>query len=231
MELSSAASYNPAIPARQDATILPAAQSSAVIGLLFVLPVCTAELNVFPRHCSPPQKHALHRVIGECKSWMSTATMPSRQCRCSASNTVDCVLNDCLLNLGVMFHHLGGIQSVIALGDKQVVCLHCFNRGSIAVHETICKSRHTIHSQPMQCKLCRGTIVVYKKCRARNGMQCSSLEDGQCLLCPRSPRILGELFCKISNCTCINCACGTTYPCEGVQSPKKAFSIVAGGLH
>ena len=159
--------------------------------------------------------------------------MPSRQCRCSASNTVDCVLDDCLLKLDVMFHHLGGIQSVIALGDKQVVCLDGFIMRSIAVRETICKGRHTIHSQPMQCKLqlCRGTIHVYKKCWARNGMQCSSLEDGQRLHCPRSPRILGELFCKISNCTLINRACGTTYPCEGVQSPRKALSIVAGGLH
>ena len=110
LELSSAADHSLAIPAKQDGTILPAAQSSAIIGLLFVLPVCTAELYDFPRHCSPPQKHALHRETRECRAWMSTPTMPSRQCKTSASNTVDCVMNDCLFSLGYMFHHLRGAQ-------------------------------------------------------------------------------------------------------------------------
>ena len=82
------------------------------------------------------------------------------------------------------------------------------------------------------CVFCgQATIDVYKECWAIGRMQCSSLEDGQCLHCPSSPRILGELFCKISNYTLINHACVTTSPYDGLQFPRKAFSIVAGGLH
>ena len=77
----------------------------------------------------------------------------------------------------------------------------------------------------------QATIVVYKKCEARKGMQCSSLHGWECLLCPRSPRILGELFCKISNCSLINHASGTTSPYTCPQFHTKSFSIVAGGLH
>lgn len=146
--LSTAPSHNHAIHARQDGTNLPAAQSSAIIGLLFVPPVCTAELYVFPRRYSPPQEHALHREIKEFESWMSTPTMPSRQSRSSASRTADYVLNrDCLLNLGCMFPYLGGVQSVIVLGNRQGICLYCFPASSIAVDETRCKGNHTIHSQ------------------------------------------------------------------------------------
>ena len=195
LELSSAASYNLAIPARQEGTILPAVQTSVIIGLLFELPVCTADPHVFTRLQSPPQKHALQRGNArQCKSWMSTPIMPSRQCKSSASNTIDCVLNDCLC---FMSHHLGGIQSVIVLGNSQLVCLYRFPIRSIAVCVTICKGKHRIQSQHVQCKLhctCAAAILVYKKCWADNRMQCSSLDGWQCLLCPSSPRILGWLF-------------------------------------
>ena len=132
LELSSAASHNLAILARHDGTILPAVQSSAIVGLLFVLPDCTANLHVFTRHHYLPQKHALHRQIGEFKSWMGPPIMPSRPGKNSASRTVDCVLEDCFFTLGCMYHHLGGIPS--AVGDRQVLCVYCFPIRSSAVH-------------------------------------------------------------------------------------------------